>query len=578
MKVTRVRIQDFRGYESADIFASGHVVIAGEPRGGRTDLVTALRRVLDPKSTASRVDPLDIRRNSDVQQGGPLTEVEVTLTDLGIELEQLLDDQLEAIDPETGEVALADPEDHAILGVRLCYRAWYDDDSDSGDHWVDWPAHSRPDDGYFARARRVEREAIPFLYLQPGAALQVRAEGAFRRLLDDADPDGLQAALEDLEGAIGNATSDFASSDTISTGVEGILDAGAGQVLGTDDPAAVSFAPEDGSLAGLLRALQPALDLDSAGPLPLTSHGSSARSVVSVAEAVAAARADDPGLVIAIDDFGDSLDGGAAEYLTVELRRAASQVWVTTRRADVLRAFDPEELLRLTRSHGDREVHRLTPTTDRKTRRARRELLPQLFSAMTARTVALVEGPHDIEGYGALSARKARRSSGSQYLLSAHSVRLVSASGEGGGKDVLPQLASLAADFGFHVRVVVDEDKPGASDKLLDELESKSELLVVLPARTSIEGALTKGLSTTALRTALTEIVEDHGIDLDVDDLDDTELPDVIKKRKVLKAKGGLHQPWVEALPKNVYPPLGLAVLRELCSDKTGRSTLDDPA
>lgn len=577
MKITRLRLKDFRGYESADIFAAGHMVIAGEPRGGRTDLVMALRHVLDPRSTSSRVDPLDVRRPSDVQQGGPLTEIEVTLTDLGTELEQLLDDRLEAIDPNSGQVALEDAEADAVLGVRLCYRAWYDDDSDVGDHWVDWPALSRPDEGFFVRARRVDREAIPFLYLQPGAALQVRAEGAFRHLLDEADPDGFQTVLEALDEAIAEATTDFAESKPVSDGVKAIFEAGAGQVLGTDDPAVVTFAPEDGSLAGLLRSLQPALDLGSAGPLPVTSHGSSARSALSVAEAVAGARTDAAGLVIAVDDFGDSLDSSAAEYLTVELRRAASQVWLTTRRADVLRGFEPEDLLRLTRSHGSRQVHRLIPTTDRKTRRARRELLPQLFAAMSARTVALVEGPHDVEGYGALSARKARRSSGTKYLLSAHGVRLVSASGEGGGKDVLPHLAALAGELGFHVRVVVDEDKPGASNELFDDLEALAELLVVLPPRTAIEGALTKGLDATALRVALTEIVGDHGVDLEVEAIDDADLLRTIKTSKVLKAKGGLHQPWVDALPKNAYPPLGLAVLLELCSDNSGRSVLADP-
>lgn len=69
---------------------------------------------------------------------------------------------------------------------------------------------------------------------------------------------------------------------------------------------------------------------------------------------------------------------------------------------------------------------------------------------------------------------------------------MVSASGEGGGKDVLPQLATLAGELGFHGRVVVDEDKPGANDELFDDLEHLTEILLILPPGTAIEGALTR--------------------------------------------------------------------------------------
>lgn len=577
MRVARIRLQRFRGFDAAEISAPGHVAIVGEPRAGRSDLITALRRVLDPRSTSSRVNPLDVYRPAPPDDGDPpLTEVEVSLVDLGENLEQLLSGHLELLDPLTGLAADERSSSRAVLGLRLCYRARYDEDSDTGEHWVDWPAQSDSVNGTFQRARRIEREALPVLVVRGGAPLQVRAEGILRALMEERNPDDLADAVRKLEGDIADATKSFSGASVVSDGITQVLAAGAGDLLGIADAAGVTFAPDDGSIAGLLRALQPALELDAAGFLPITSHGSTASALLSASEVVVAAKNAPDGLVIAVDDFGDELDAAAAEYLAVLLRRDTAQVWISTRRPEVLRAFEPEEILRLTQRGSRRRQHRLTPTTDRKVRRARRDLLEQLLSAITARTVVLMEGPHDLEGYGALATRLAKSSRTGLPVLAAHSTRLVCAPGESGGKEQLPKLASLANDLGFTVRAVIDDDKPGENDELYDTMEPLTEQLVVLPPRTAVEAALVRGLPPTLLRPAFEALVEAYGLDFDVAAIADDRLEEIILKRKVLKAKGGLHKPWVESLPPiQSAPMLALDVLRTICSPTTGRVVLD---
>lgn len=576
MRVARIRLQRFRGFDAADIAAPGHLAIVGEPRSGRSDLIGALRRVLDPHSTSGRVNPLDIHRSSSSSdEEDPLTEVEVSLLDLGADLEQLLSGHLELLDPLTGLVADEDTAKEAVLGVRLCYRARYDEASDTGDHWVDWPGHSDPKSGTFQRVRRIEREALPFLVVKGGAPLQVRAEGALRALMEERDPDELADAVKDLEIDVAKATETFSASSVVTDGIAQVLTSGASDLLGLDDPARIAFAPDDGSTAGLLRALQPTLELDDAGFLPIASHGSSASAILAASEAAVAAKNASDGLVIAIDDFGDSLDASSAEYLSIRLRREAEQVWLSTRRPDVLRAFEPEEILRLTRHGGDRGQHRLAATTDRKVRRARRDLLEQLLSAVSARTVVLMEGPHDVEGYGTLAARYAKSKKSGLPILAARSTRLVCAPGESGGKDTLPQLAALAGDLGFAVRAVVDDDKPGENDELFNQLEPLTEQLVILPARTAVEAALVRGLEAPALRTALEALAEAYALDIDVDAIADDDLESTILKKKILKMKGGLHKTWVESLSKTPPPPIAHDVLKTVCSDAKGRVILD---
>lgn len=581
--VSRVRVQRFRGFEAAEFHIDGHVAIVGEPRAGRSDLLLALRRVLHPRSTSARVDPLDIHR----PVADELTEVEVSLTELGNDLEQLLDARLELLNPTTGLPASKEDEWEPELGVRLCYRARYDNETDTGEHWVDWARDSDPANESFIRARRAEREALPVAWVQRDLPLQVRAEGAFRTLMTGARPGSMKEALDGLISDVEGATETFSQSEAVSETVTDVLGAGGAALLDIDDPSGVSFVADDGSLAGLLRTLRPALDMDEGVVLPLSNHGSTASAVLASAEAVVAANSrEDEGLVVLADDFGDTLDAAGAEHLALRLRKASSQIWISARRADPLRAFKPEEVLRLTRSHGLRKQHRLSSTSDKKVRRARRDLLPHLLAACTSRTVVLVEGPHDAEGLEAV-ARRMVSVGCTGGDLSNRSMRLLSSPGQTGGKDQLADLARLAGELGFHVRVVVDNDSPGTDEDLYDELEDLTEQLIVLPEQTAIERALVDGLDAPALRKAVRGLVAGYGLVPsdwglpDLSDLDKTDGPTLagaVLRKKLLKKSPGLHAPWVQALPRGDLPPIAAAVLGELHDGSLGRVVLNDPS
>jgi putative ATP-dependent endonuclease of the OLD family len=84
MRLIRLRVQRFRGFADATLLTDGSVALVGESRAGRTDVIAALRRVLEPRSTAARVDPLDVHRPLPLasDDGPPLTEVEVPLQSL----------------------------------------------------------------------------------------------------------------------------------------------------------------------------------------------------------------------------------------------------------------------------------------------------------------------------------------------------------------------------------------------------------------------------------------------------------------------------------------------------------------
>ncbi len=574
MRVAKIRIERFRGFENASFVMPTDVVIAGEPQAGRSDLVEALRRVLDPRSTRLRVNPLDIYRPVGGASGELLTEVEVTLLDLGEQLETLLSDSLEAFDSVTAEPAGTKGAGGAVLGVRLCYRIRYDLESDIGDHWVDFPARSDSATNSFKRVSRVEREALPVQFIDSAPALQLRAEGALRTLLAASDSTAIDEALTQLDEGVRSATRGFTSVSVVTEVLDKVLNAGPKVLFGVGDASEVDFVADDGSLAALLRALQPALSLGAAGPLPIRSHGSTIQSVFSVAEAIAAAREAESGVVVIADDFGDGLDASSSEYMAGLLHATAGQSILTTRRPEVVRAFKPEELLRFVRTEAGRAQHRLPGTTNKAARVTRRLVLDQLLAALSARTVVLAEGPLDTEGYGALAERLFKKTGKRKHSLAANGMRLIAPPGPEGGITRLPAMAGIALQLGFRVRAIVDNDKPGREDPAVAELAELCEQLVVLPDRTAVEAALIRGIPGEKLRETVESLAE-LGMPALPDDVDDDAIAEHLITKKILK-KQGLGPAWVEAL--TTQPPTARAVIEALCAGELGRIDILPPS
>lgn len=262
MRITRLRATNFRGWAELDLKQQGHVLALGEPRAGRTDLVAALARVLDPRST--RLSPVvtDIHQRkaatgaqqpgsvdcggepddsgagavaeTQAAEGGvgagevqtvraPFAEVEVTLSELGPDVEQ---EALGALEPLTGDLQVdesgnAQPE--AELGLRVAYRITYDSSADALEHLVYYPAVSNPAAGQFARVPTTVRLLLPVIFLDTTRPLQLRAEGLLRRLLNDHDPDAVADALRTLETQVVDAAGTLSATPVVAQLLDAIL-------------------------------------------------------------------------------------------------------------------------------------------------------------------------------------------------------------------------------------------------------------------------------------------------------------------------------------------------------------------
>jgi putative ATP-dependent endonuclease of the OLD family len=427
--------------------------------------------------------------------------------------------------------------------VRLGYRVSYDRNTDSLEHVVFFPVRSNPTMAQYARVPTAVRRALPVVVLNAQRPLQLRAEGVLRRLVTERDADRASAAFRALEQGVAAAANGLAADATIAATIDAVLQAGGlAQHLADTPPTAatVRFRPDDGSLSALLRAIQPALELDEAGLLTLSNHGSTAAALLTSAEALLLAASVDGALVLG-DDFGDGLDAATAEHLAAVLRAQSAQVWLTTRRPEVARAFAPGELVRLVRDGRARTHHLVPQPADKKEVAVRRLLHAQLLPALTAPVVAITEGPHDLTSYSSADRHRAAAA----LPLAAAGVRLISAdNGSGGGTGQIPRVAELAHAMGFRVIALIDSDPAKTSAAELADIDAACDAVVRLPASTGIELALLTGVDVAVLRAAAA-VLPAYGMPDPTSGVTNADVPKAIAK---LLHKKGLHEQFLDAI------------------------------
>jgi len=545
-------------------------VLAGVPRAGRSDIVEALARVLDPDAAQSprlsdlhqgthapqavspgeNCQPQQARSDSDGLQPETKTlaradvaEVEVTLADLDPEIEQLVDGHLQPLDPSGAATESDEADPTAPQCVRITYRLSYDSEAETLESAVYYPDRSNPETDQYARVPATVRRELPVITLNASVPLQLRAGGSLRRYVEERDAKAAAAAFEVLRDAVGEAVAALSADPAITEAVDAVLSVGGtGTRLGDTPISAgdVGFLAEDGSVTALLRTLRASLQLDTAGPLALASHGSTVTAILGMAEAMLLANV--PGAVVLADDFGDQLDAATAEHLASLIRSRSGQVWLSTRRPEVARAFEPGEVVRLVRHNGARTHHQLPHVSDRKELVAHRQLHTQLLSAITAPAVAVTEGPHDVAVLGAAN----RRYPPAKLPLSAHGVRLVAAgTGGDGGIDQIPRIADLAKQLGFRVVGVIDRDKPGlqTTAQLLKVVQT-CDAVIRLPEKTAIERSITAGVALSQLAAA-SAVLTAFG---ETDPLATGASEETVTKLCTLLHKKGLHEPFLDAL------------------------------
>lgn len=545
----------------------------GEPRAGRSSLLDAIAKVFEQEW--GRLDEADFHR----RELGNDVQVEVVLGDLGQALEQRFLDLIEFWDPGTASM-IASQDDAGDLppGVvpvlRLAYRGAWNSDDERADQVVYWPKTSDPANDDLRRVTVGDRRAFPFVRLVAGRPLSLGARGLLRSSLDEPASASLAAALQRLRDGVQDLAGQLADVDGLRRALEKVLTElrrYSGVSAPTEDM--VRFLPDDGSMSGLLRTLSPVLDLeDGAGLLPLSRHGSTTTAQIATAEVLATVV--DNHAVVLVDDFGDTLDSSAAQRLASLLRQQSGQVWLSTRRPEAARAFDTSELVRLTRRgarHGA-GVYYGSNQTSRGARVAAREVQRQVLPAITARSLIIVEGPHDSAAYTTLAEEL---DAVGTPPPEAYGIRVIDAGSTEGGIDRVSVLSGAARSLGFRVVALTDYDRDElAAASRLESLRAAADAVVRLPNGFAVERALLAGVPDATVIAALGVVNQAYSLPLPPDWTSLASDGLAQAAMKALKSNSGVHSAFVRALAPTV-PPLATKAL-EVSVDCARGERLDD--
>lgn len=155
------------------------MLLVGEPRSGRSDLLAALNKVFEIDLT--RLDERDFHRGDLTSDIG----IEVALGDLSEVLQQQFLDELEFWDPAVSAL-VAEAEDigalpeSAVPVLRLAYRGRWDEVDEPGDQAIYWPKRSDLSTDLLRRVRREDRRTFPFHRLPGGKPLNLAPRGLLR--------------------------------------------------------------------------------------------------------------------------------------------------------------------------------------------------------------------------------------------------------------------------------------------------------------------------------------------------------------------------------------------------------------
>ncbi|MEY4602619.1 MAG: hypothetical protein RL292_560 [Candidatus Parcubacteria bacterium] len=174
MKITRVKIKNFRGISEGEVFFSDHNVLVGDNNIGKSSILEAIDLVLGPErlSRTSIIDEHDFYAGEYLDLNGDpkCIDIEVVVTNLTQEQESYFKDHLEWWDKNTNTILdqapIEDTDKESVTSaLRLGFKGFYDkeeDDFDGNTYYLNPPL----EDGGFIKFKTVDKRLCGFLYLR----------------------------------------------------------------------------------------------------------------------------------------------------------------------------------------------------------------------------------------------------------------------------------------------------------------------------------------------------------------------------------------------------------------------------
>lgn len=524
MRVARIKIENFRGIQQAELLLPKHVVLIGDNNTGKTTILEALDLVLGPDrlNRQPAIDEHDFYRGvytppPDVPPENPAADgpgpadpdhevpesatpkivIEVTIADLSEEQKGKFGDYVEFWDSTANQFYdVPNPAgvDAASIteALRVTFHGWYDkeeDDFEGATYFTRSLTESEKPDLFSKK----HKQLCGFLYLRSirtGSRALSLERGSLLDIilrLKEVRPQMWEATLGTLSEIVVASDPALGLSPVLES-INTALKKYVPKEWGVEPHLKVSNLTRD-HLRKVITAFIATGDGMHAAPFYRQGTGTINMLVLAMLSQIAESKQN---VIFAMEEPETAIPPYAQKRIIHEVRKLASQALFTSHSPYVLEEFETEETVVLARDDlGRLEQRHIALPDNVKPKRYRQEFRTRFCEGLLARRVLLAEGPTEYSAFPVVCRRLAELNPENYSSLEALGICTVDADGE---KNV-PGMAQLYKALGKRTFAICD--KQDDANRAL--IEAQVELLL-MHDENGFENLVMKGTTEDALK------------------------------------------------------------------------------
>jgi putative ATP-dependent endonuclease of the OLD family len=490
MKIAKIKIDNFRGVKSAEIYLPDQCVLVGDNNTGKTSILEALDLVLGPDRLNRRVvvdehdffdgnyfsipaaDPAE-RDEGVVVVPSPKIEIEVSVVDLNEEQSRHFNDQIEFWDTVSNTLYIeAEPAgvdaDNVVPVLRVKFVGWYDPDEDDFEG-KSYYARSLEDGNEEVIFHRTDKRHCGFLYLRSvrtgSRALSLERGSLLDIILriKEVRPQMWEQTISKLE--------ELSVADAPELGISPILESinkalkkyvprewGTGPQLKVS-----SLTRED-----LRKVIKPFITTgDGQHSAPFYRQGTGTINILVLAMLSQIAE-DKQNTIFAMEEPETAIPPHTQKRIIHEVQKLASQAIFTSHSPYVLEEFTPEQTVCLSRdTNGVMAQSNIVLPANVKAKRYRQEFRTRFCEGLLSRRILVAEGATEAAAFPAVCRRLHELNPDKYTTLEGLGVCIIDAYGESNISGMAAMYKNLSKD----VYALCDKQAAGAEAAIVAETD-----------------------------------------------------------------------------------------------------------
>ena len=536
MRVSRIKIANFRGVKSAELLLPAHGVLIGDNNTGKTTIFEALDLVLGPDrlnrqppidehdffkgcytpTAASRQD-VPIQDDAETTQQAveiaeecvaPQIEIEVTLVDLTTEQKATLGDYAEywdSIANKLYDVPVPEGVDAANIteALRVTFHGWYDaedDDFEGKTYFTRSLTEGEKPEVFTKKHKRI----FGFLYLR-SVRTGSRALSLERGSLLD-----IILRIKEIRPQMWEDTLTTLSAITVASNPE----LGLTHILESISTALKKYVPKEWGgephlkvstltrehLRKVITAFISTGDGEHAAPFYRQGTGTINMLVLAMLSQIAEGRQQN--VIFVMEEPETAMPPYAQKRIIHEVQQLASQTLFTSHSPYVLEEFTPEQTVVLSRGEDCILSNRPILLPDNvKMKRYRQEFRIRFCEGLLARRILIAEGATEASAFPVACRRLAELNPEKYSSLEALGVCIVDADGESN----IPGMAKLYRELGKRTFAICDKQEENNKALIKEQVE-----LLLMHEEKGFENMMLSGTTEVALKRFVARIDWPH--------------------------------------------------------------------